>query len=111
MSAYRMVRTKLFRPDSQPTPGAPAQGEWINAEATAVLEAWGAFRALPAHLTPSAFGQASRQICRWRGVLPGDVRPEPGWELEVSGARYRVLTAAPSIGRTWRLDMQRVGKG
>ncbi len=111
MSAYRMVQTKLFRPDSQAAADAPAQGEWVNPEPVQVAEVLGAFRPLPAEAVASVFGVGGRQVFRWRGVLPDEVRPEPGWELRVRGARYRVLTAAPSIGRTWRLDVERTGDG
>ncbi len=111
MSAYRMVRTKLLCPDSHAATGAPAQGEWVNAEPLQVAEVLGAFRPLPAEAAASLFGFGARQLFRWRGVLPDAVRPEPGWELQVRGARYRILTAAPSIGRTWRLDVERTGDG
>lgn len=109
MSAYRMVQTRLLRPAAQAAAGAPAQGEWVNAEPAVAAEVLGAFRPMPAVAVASLFGLGARQVFRWRGVLPDDVRPEPGWELQVRGARYRVLTAAPSIGRTWRLDVESVG--
>jgi len=105
MSAYRTVETKLFEPDSQAVADAPAQGEWINAEPQAVLELRGLFRALPEELALSALGQAGEPTFRWRAPLPNDVRPEPGWELEAEGRRYRVIIAIRSFGRTWRLEL------
>jgi hypothetical protein len=101
-----MKLTTFFRPTSRAAAGAPAQGEWVNEEPAQVLEARGAFRPLPAEQAVSLLGQAPRQVYRWRGVLPDEVRPEPGWEIKVAGVRYRVLPAAPSVGRTWRLDVE-----
>jgi len=104
-----MVETKILMPDAVPVDGAPAQGEWINAEALQVGEARGLLRPLPAVLANSVLGQADGQPFRWRGALREGMTPEPGWELEIDGQRYRVLGAMRSMGRTWKLDVVTAG--
>jgi hypothetical protein len=108
MSGYRMERTLFYRPGSMAVTGAPAQGEWVNTEPVFVTESWGALRALPAEPAPSILGQGSRQLYRWRGPVFDRHRPEPGWEVEIAGRRYRVLVAVPVVGKVWRLDLERM---
>jgi hypothetical protein len=105
-----MSITTFFRPVSEAVTDAPAQGEWINPEPVPVTESWGALRELPAELATSAFGQAPREPYRWRGPVFDRHRPEPGWELEIAGCRFRVLSAVKVLGKVWRLDLERLGK-
>jgi len=108
MPAYRMLATKLFQPTWQPVPGALAPGEWVNGEWTCVLECYGELKLASSELVATPLGQAARECCHWRGKLPDEVKPEPGWEAEIDKRRYRVLAVMWMIGRTWRLDLERI---
>jgi len=109
MSGYRMVATRFFRPATEPVTGAPAQGEWVNPEPLMVTESWGTVRALPAELVVSIAGQTGRQLYRWRGPVFDRHSPQPGWELEMAGERFRVVSAVKMLGKVWRLDVERLG--
>lgn len=105
MSTYRMVETRLFRPVSRPVQDAPAQGEWVNDGLMEVFQGEGWFRPLERQARPSWLGQSERELCRWRGHLPNDLTPGPGWELEVEGRRYQVLLTLWAGGNLWVLDV------
>ncbi len=109
MTGYRMVKTRFYRPAAEAVTGAPAQGEWVNPTPLMVTESWGTLRPLPAEMAPSVLGQSSRRLYRWRGPVFDRHCPEPGWELEIAGERFRILNAAPVLGKVWRLDLERIG--
>ncbi|MBM3499405.1 MAG: hypothetical protein FJX74_12125 [Armatimonadetes bacterium] len=107
MVPYRGVETKIHEPVAQPVPGSPVPGERTARDGVRVLECWGYLRLLKAKLEDTPLGQGGRQIHRWRGQLPDEVEPQPGWTVEIGEQRYQVLVAVWMFGRTWRLDLER----
>jgi len=107
MPLSRGVVAKIHEPVAQPTPGSSTPAEWTVRDGLRVLERFGWLRPLPAELVATPLGQGGRQRCRWRGQLPDEMEPEPGWTVEIGEQRYRILVAVWMHGRTWRLDLER----
>ncbi len=109
MSAYPMVKTNLHLPVSQPVSGAAVPGERVLTDGVRVLGLWGHLAPLRAELEETPLGQAGRQFFRWRGELPDEVEPEPGWTVEIGRHWYCVTVAVWEHHRLWRLDLERTG--
>ena len=108
MPAYRMLKTRIHLPTSEPVPNSPVSGERVVTDGVRVLEGWGHLRPLKAELATTPFGQAARKRFRWRGQLPDGVEPEPGWTVETGEARYRITSTLGGAG-FWTLDLEEIG--
>jgi hypothetical protein len=108
MSAYPMVETKLYQPISEPVPDGALPGERVVTTGIRVLTCWGRLTRRSARLETTPLGEAARERFRWRGQVPDDVEPEPGWRLEAVGRCFRIIGVTSTRGRAWLLDLERI---
>jgi len=108
MLFYRGVDTLIHQPVSQPLPREGAQPEWADMDGIRVLDCWGYLRPLESQPEDTPLGSGARQLLRWRGQLPDEVEPQPGWTVEIGEARYCTVKVDWTCGRVWSLDLERV---
>jgi hypothetical protein len=101
-----MQATRFLPPELRAVSGAPAQGQRVDTPAQTDIGARGWLTSLSAEAVNTPFGEGSRRFYRWRGRLPDGIEPEPGWEVEVAGRRFRVTAAQRVGGGPWRLELE-----